>query len=132
MRIASALQVLIEELIAPPKATGRLYSAGDLPMRMRDQVEIRKLLPRPIPGLDLERIHLPSGATMVSAPHTRGTREHLTCETGTLRLSTSKEQWLLQPGDVLVFRGDQRHTYHNPEGEPVVAYSVVMLAPSPT
>jgi transcriptional regulator with XRE-family HTH domain len=131
MRLASALQVLIEELIAPPRASGRQYRAEDLPTRTRDRVEVRKLLPDPIPGLDIERLHIPSGATMVGIPHTRGTREYLTCEAGTLKLTASGKAWVLNPGDVVVFRGDQRHAYHNPGAEQAVAYSVVMLAPGP-
>jgi len=29
---------------------------------------------------------------------------------------------------VVVFRGDQRHSYHNPGRSPAVGYSVVVLA----
>jgi len=37
--------------------------------------------------------------------------------------------WKLEPGDVVVFRGDQSHGYRNPGAEPAVAYSVIALAP---
>ncbi|HSB60948.1 MAG TPA: DNA-binding protein, partial [Vicinamibacteria bacterium] len=37
----------------------------------------------------------------------------------------------LGPGDVLVFRGDQRHSYTNPGARPAVGYSVVLLARTP-
>lgn len=33
-------------------------------------VAIRKLLPEPLPGLDLERVTLPPGARMAGVPHT--------------------------------------------------------------
>ena len=33
-------------------------------------------------------------------------------------------------GDVVVFRGDQRHSYRNEGREPAIAYSVVALAPA--
>jgi len=36
----------------------------------------------------------------------------------------------LEPGDVVVFRGDQRHSYRNPGRSKAVAYSVVALAPA--
>jgi hypothetical protein len=39
------------------------------------------------------------------------------------------ERFLLNPGDVVAFRGDQRHSYANPQGRPAVGYSVVLLAP---
>lgn len=32
------------------------------------------------------------------------------------------------PSDVVAFRGDQRHSYHNPGARPAIAYSVVVLA----
>jgi hypothetical protein len=31
-------------------------------------------------------------------------------------------------GDVVVFRGDQRHSYANPDDRPAVGYSAVVLA----
>jgi hypothetical protein len=33
------------------------------------------------------------------------------------------------PGDVVVFRGDQKHSYENPGDRTAVGYSVVLLAP---
>jgi len=38
------------------------------------------------------------------------------------------ERWKLAPGDVVVFHGDQRHSYMNPDDRPAVGYSVVVLA----
>jgi hypothetical protein len=38
------------------------------------------------------------------------------------------EQWRLRPGDVVTFRGDQRHSYTNPGARVAVGYSVVVLA----
>jgi quercetin dioxygenase-like cupin family protein len=58
-----------------------------------------------------------------------GTREYLTCEAGQIRLSVGGEPFTLEAGDVVVFRGDQRHSYHNPGGRTAVGYSVVLLAP---
>ena len=62
-------------------------------------------------------------------PHTAGTREYLTCETGEIELVASGEAWRVCPGDVVVFRGDQRHSYANPTGRVAVGYSVVVLNP---
>jgi hypothetical protein len=39
------------------------------------------------------------------------------------------EQTSLGAGDVVVFRGDQRHSYRNPGARTAVGYSVVLLAP---
>jgi quercetin dioxygenase-like cupin family protein len=66
---------------------------------------------------------------MTGVPHMPGTREYLTCESGQIRLAVAGEQWTLESGDVVVFRGDQRHSYSNPGAREAVGYSVVLLAP---
>lgn len=130
-RVAIALSVRVEELLAPPRSQARHYPAGALKARMRGKVQVRKLLPESMPGLDIERMQLPGGASMSGIPHTPGTREYLTCEAGCLELTASGERYLLEPGDVVVFRGDQKHGYHNPGRAIAVAYSVVAFTPLP-
>jgi transcriptional regulator with XRE-family HTH domain len=129
VKVAQALQVRLEELIEPPRRAGRLYKAASLPARKRGAVTVRKLLPESIAGLEIDRMELPPGATMAGIPHTPGTREYLTCERGQVELSTGGSAWILTPGDVVVFRGDQRHGYRNPGTGTTVAYSVVAFAP---
>ncbi|HEY8091819.1 MAG TPA: XRE family transcriptional regulator [Polyangiaceae bacterium] len=127
-RAAAALQVSIEELIAPPRSAVKHFPAKDVPVRMRGSVAIRKLLPDPIPGMEIDRIEIPAGGRLVGIPHVQGTTEYLTVERGTIELVASGESWVLAPGDVVVFRGDQRHSYGNPGDRPAVGYSVVVLA----
>jgi transcriptional regulator with XRE-family HTH domain len=129
VRVAHALQITVEELIAPPRATAKLYKAGDLPIRRRGQVLVRRLLPDVIAGLEMERMELAPRGQMTGTPHTPGTREYLTCESGTVELIASGTAYRLDPGDVVVFRGDQKHSYTNPGRTKAVAYSVVSLAP---
>ena len=128
-KVADALQVSIEELIGPPRSTGSLYSADRIPSRRRGSARVRNLLPESIAGMEIERMELPAGGHMNCIPHTPGTREYLTCERGRVQLAASGERFELGPGDVVVFRGDQRHSYRNPGRETAVAYSVVALAP---
>ncbi len=130
VKVAAALQVSVEELIGPPRATAKLYRAAELRSRRRGDVLVRQLLPEALAGLAIERMDLPPGATMTGTPHTQGTREYLTCEHGRVELIVAGHRWLLDPGDVAVFRGDQRHAYHNPGRLDAVAYSVVVLAPA--
>ena len=66
---------------------------------------------------------------MTGVPHTPGTREYLTCETGEIILVAAGERYHLRPGDLVAFRGDQRHSYANPTRHVSVGYSVVVLAP---
>lgn len=129
VRAAAALRVSIEELVEPPRASVKHYRADALPVRKRGRVQLRRLLPDPLPGLALERMELSVGAAMTGVPHLAGTREYLTCESGQLELSAAGERFLLAPGDVVVFRGDQPHGYRNGGRNRAVAYSVVVLAP---
>lgn len=128
-RVAAALAVSIEELIGPPRTACRLYRAAEIGARRRQGVYVRPLVPEAIPGLEVTRMELPPGAALTGVPHTPGTREYLTCERGRLELAASGEQWELAAGDVLVFRGDQRHSYRNLEARAAaVAISVVCFA----
>src|SRR4051812_14787590 len=127
-RAAQALQVSIEELISAPRATCRHYARDTLPTRRPGQALVRKLLPDPIPGMEIDRIEIAPAGRMTGVPHTPGTREYLTCDTGEILLVVSGERFHLATGDVAVFRGDQRHSYHNPGAKPAVGYSVVVLA----
>jgi transcriptional regulator with XRE-family HTH domain len=112
-RAAVALQVSIEELIAPPRRDVRFFPAAEAVESRRQGAVIRPLLPENIPGIEISRIELQPDGVMVGVPHTPGTREYLTCESGKLELLASGRRWTLTPGDALVFRGDQRHSYRN-------------------
>ncbi len=129
VRAASALNVSIEELIGPPRAIGRFYEASQLPVRQRSGVQVSKVLPDALAGIDVERMVFPKGGRMGGVPHTAGSREYLFCESGKVELGASGSSWQLGPGDVVVFRGDQRHSYRNLGKGETVAFSVVLLPP---
>ena len=76
----------------------------------------------------MDRIELPTGGRMPGVPHTPGTREYLVCEAGEIALAAAGERWHLHVGDVVAFRGDQRHSYSNPGTRVAIGYSVVVLA----
>ncbi len=130
VKVASALQVSMDELIQPPRSTVRLVKAADLERSRRTGVEITRMMPDHHPALEVDRFHLPAGARMSGVPHTRGTREYLCCEQGEVIVRLGGEAYHVASGEVLVFRGDQRHGYHNGSDRDAVAYSVVTLAPS--
>ncbi len=88
------------------------------------------LLPDSLPGTTIERLELPPASRMVGVPHMPGTREYLRCETGALELVGRRQSYVLAPGDVVVFRGDQRHSYANSGRVTAVGYSIVLLAPA--
>ena len=128
-KVAAALQVPVEELISPPKAVAKFYPADAIAKQRRGGVLIRKLLPDYLQGLELDRMELAPDSQMTGTPHLRGTREYLACESGEVELVVSGEKYELKPGDVVVFRGDQKHLYANRGTKVAVAYSAVILGP---
>ena len=129
-RTAAALQVSIEELIGPPRAAVRHFAAATRRAKRRQGALLRPLLPEAIPGLEISRLELDPGGHLNGIPHTAGTREYLCCEQGRIELVASGERHELGPGDALVFRGDQRHGYRNPDPKRrALATSVVCFAP---
>jgi transcriptional regulator with XRE-family HTH domain len=128
LKVAAALHVRVEELLAAPQTDGRLFKAEELKVSRRGKVVIRKLLPEQLRGLDIERLELPSGASMIGVPHTAGTREYLTCERGSVELSVRGRTFVLEAGDVVVFAGDQRHGYRNAGRGLAIAHSVITFA----
>jgi transcriptional regulator with XRE-family HTH domain len=129
-KVAAALQVPVEELISPPKAQAKLYRAESIPRKQRGGVIMRKLLPDYLQGMELDRMELPPGSHMTGIPHRLGTREYLACESGQVELAVSGEKYELGPGDVVVFRGDQKHSYANRGVKRAVAYSAIVLGPA--
>jgi transcriptional regulator with XRE-family HTH domain len=129
LAVARGLQVPLEELVSQPRAACKFYRRDELPTKKRGEVTVRKLLPDAIAGMEIDRFELPARSHMVGVPHTPGTREYLTCEKGKIILVAASEKWELGEGDVVVFRGDQRHSYTNAGDKTAIAYSVVLLAP---
>ena len=128
-KAAVALQVSIEELVGAPRTEVQHFKAADIRERRRQGVSVRPLVPEAITGLEISRMQLDPVGRMIGVPHTSGTREYLTCERGRIELIVSGEHWLLETGDMIVFRGDQRHSYHNPDiQKPSVAISVVCFS----
>lgn len=128
-KVALALQVPLEEMTSAPRAVSRHYPRESLATHRQGDGSIRKLLPDAIPGVVMDRMEIPAGGRIPGVPHMPGTREYLTCESGEILLAVAGAQTKLSPGDVVVFRGDQRHSYRNPGSRAAVGYSVVLLAP---
>jgi len=125
-RIARGLRVSIEELIAPPPSLGRKYRPDELPSRKHRGVEVRQLIPQALPGITLERMEFRAGARLSGAPHPAGSMEYLAVESGTVHLTTPEARWEVGPGEVVSYRGDQTHGYHNPNSTPAVGYTLIV------
>ena len=131
-KAAGALNVSIEELVGPPRSEFRFIPAGKVKARKRQGATVRPLVAEAIPGLEISRTELEPGGRMTGIPHKTGTREFLSCEQGQVELVAGGEHYLLNEGDMLVFRGDQPHSYINPDSRRrSVSISVVCFANQP-
>ncbi len=129
-RVSAALQIGLEELLARPRPSCQLLKAKDVRSIKRSQgaATVFKLLPDPIPGMEMDRIEIAPGARLGGIPHSAGTKEYLTCLKGRIAVSVLGNRYELEEGDVLAFPGDQPHSYHSIGDTRAVGLSVVALA----
>ena len=97
-KVATALQVPIEELTSAPRASGRLYPTDSLRVRRQGDGSMRRPLPDPIPGVLIDRMEIPPGGRIPGVPHMPGTREYFTCETGEFVVAVAGEPFRVQRG----------------------------------
>ncbi len=130
--VAAALQVTIEELLAPPRASCQLIKANELPRRERvkGKVMVYQLLPDPIPGMVIERMEFGAQTELRGVPHVSGTKEYLTCLRGSVSVTVVNETFVVGVGDVLAFPGDRPHLYRNVGSKSAMCISVVAVAPA--
>ncbi len=128
-KAANALNVSIEELVGPPRSEFQFIAAANVRERRRQDAKVRPLVAEAIPGIEITKAELSPGGRMIGVPHKEGTREYLTCERGKVELVAGGEHHVLNEGDMLVFRGDQRHSYINPDKRrKSISISVVCFA----
>lgn len=129
VKVAGALGVPIDELLASPRGMVRRWAAADVARKSKGRgVTIRPLVPEPVPDSMMEVMDFAPGAVMGGTPHLPGTREFFTCLQGRIRLLIAGEVYSLETGDVLAFPGNLPHSYQNADGmEPAQGVSVVVL-----
>lgn len=129
-RISAALQVTVEELLSKPRARCHLVRAKDVKSQRRQNgvATIFKLLPDPVPGMEIDKMEIERGGRFGGVPHSTGTKEYMTCVKGEVTVAIQGERYRVGEGDVLAFPGDQPHSYHNTGDAKAVCFSVVALA----
>ena len=130
VKVAAALGVPIDELLASPRALVRRWLAADVASRVKGRgVTIRELVPEPVPDAMMEVMDFAPGAVMGGTPHLPGTREFFTCLDGRVHLMVAGDRYELAEGDVLAFPGNLAHSYQNADAlAPARGVSVVVLA----
>ena len=130
VKISDALGVGIEELLTRPRLDCILISADKVPLQTRNQVQIYKLLPDRIKGIEIDRLELPQGASLGGRPHLSGTKEYLTVIQGEVTIYVAGEAHSVKKGDVFAFPGNQSHSYRNSSRTLAIAISVVIPIPA--
>lgn len=130
-KLSGALHISIEQLLVPQRAVCQLIAAEDIPVHERAQgmVKVYKLLPDPIPNMELDRIELKPGAQMKGIPHSQGTKEYFHCLQGELTINIFGKKFEVKKGDVFAFPGEVNHSYVNHGKSVAVGLSVVVMAP---
>ena len=130
VKVAHALGVPIDELLASPRAKVRRWPATEVAFRVKGRgVTIRDLVPEPVPDEMMEVLDFAPGAAMAGTPHLPGTREFFTCLDGRVNLMVAGERHALGTGDVLAFPGNLPHSYQNADAlVPARGVSVVVFA----
>ena len=131
VKVTAALQVTIEELLSAPKANVQLIRSREIPLEYKSKklVAVEKLLPDPIPGMEIDRMSLEPGSRFKGTPHINQTREYLYCSSGAVRVYVNRSQYNLKAGDLLVFPGDEPHAYENlSQKQKTICFSVVVFA----
>ena len=130
VKVAGALGVPIDELLASPRAMVRRWDAAEVASRTKGRgVSIRALVPEPVPDEMMEVMDFAPGAVMGGTPHLPGPREFFTCLDGRVHLLVAGERYELAEGDVLAFPGNLPHSYQNAAAlAPARGVSVVVLA----
>ena len=114
VKVAQALGVPIDELLASPRAMVRRWPAAEVALRSKGRgVTIRELVPEPVPDEMMEVMDFAPGGLMGGTPHLPGTREFFTCLDGHVNLTVAGEKYELTQSDVLAFPGNLPHSYQN-------------------
>ncbi len=129
VKVSEALGVGVEELLSRPRAECSLISAGQIPIQKRNQVQIYKLLPDKIKGLEIDRIEFEPSAIMGGHPHLAGTKEYMTVIKGEVIVHVAGEHYAVKKGDVFAFPGNQAHSYQNPKKVISIVLSIVIPVP---
>jgi len=130
VKVAGALGVPIDELLASPRAMVRRWNAGEVAAHTKGRgVTIRPLVPEPVPDEMMEGLDFAPGAALAGTPHLPGTREFFTCLDGRVNVMVAGERHALATGDVLAFPGNLPHSYQNADPLlPARGVSVVVFA----
>ena len=129
LKLSTALGINVDELLARPTNETQLVRKADLQARAKTKgrATIYNLLPNPIRGVELERMEIQVGGSYTGTPHLKGTKEYFNCVQGSAQIYVAGEAFNVSSGEVLVFPGDEKHSYRNSAKSLLVGISAVIF-----
>lgn len=124
--LAKSLEVQVSELLARPLSNAELIKRENMSFKRKGECVIYNLLPSPVKGLGIEKFELGAGEGFAGVPHLKGTKEYFTCIQGKARVAVSGEEFIVNKGDVLIFSGDEKHSYFNIGKSTAFAISILV------
>ncbi|MBT3234798.1 MAG: helix-turn-helix transcriptional regulator [Bdellovibrionales bacterium] len=126
IKLATALEVQVEELLSPVVPTVTMIKSFELPHKDKNGCLVYNLLPSPLRGLGLEKMEFEPDHGFTGVPHLKGTTEYFACVKGKTQVVVCEETFVLSQGDVLIFSGDDNHSYKNVGNTKAIAISVLV------
>lgn len=123
-RVAHALSVPMEELVAQANANVEFRPQKSLPRHERAGARVVDVCPDPPSGIVVERIELGHRAELVRDGSRQADRIYVVCERGELEVGSGDEQCALRAGDLAVIRRGAPHVLTQRGRSAAVAYSV--------
>ncbi len=123
-RVALALSVPMEVLVAAPRAALTLYAVESLPETEADGVCSRDLCVDAPSGFGVERLELSVKSQGERVAGRSADRTYLTCERGEVDVVSGNERCVLRPGDVAVLERGAAFGFSNRGRGAAVLYSV--------
>ena len=131
VRLSRSLGVGLEELVSPPVPGEILIKSNQLnPIeKAGGQARVLALLPEATRGVQMERLELKPLGHLGGVPHLPHTREFFHGFVGVFHIHVAGKCFCVEPGDLLVFDGNQKHSYQNRGQEMALGLSVVVQDP---
>ena len=121
LRLSDALGIGLPALVEPPPARRlKVTRAGDGAVLWRSRGGGRGVLVAGTQSPDVVELWewtLAPADAHGSEAHTRGTKELLQVQCGTVTVTVAGDETTLEAGDAITFDGDQAHTYANRSAE---------------
>ena len=86
--ISAALQISIQEITTPPRSRAVFIPKKEIPAvkKAKGQILVRKMLPDPIPGMEIDYVTLDSNTRLKGVPHMKGSKEYMICTKGSVEV----------------------------------------------